>query len=153
MSSKPKSKLSENIPTDILSNSISNFVLEAVQLLSAGRFLIEAPEKTEMHPLFNSINQLMDDDQSSLLAIALINKGYPLSIFSMDGADTDVDAGAQEDRERAEEAMNSTALTVVSEDSMNSLMEVRQQSVKRARPLSPPSPPDRKEKIQLRERA
>ena len=163
MSSKPKSKLSENIPTDIFSNSISNFVLEAVQLLSAGRFLIEAPEKTGMHPLFNSINQLMDDNQSSL-AITLINKGYPLSIFPMDGADTDVDAGAQEDlysreakerapRERAEEAMNSTALTVVSEDSMNSLMEVRQQSVKRARPLSPPSPPDRKEKIQLRERS
>ena len=68
--------------------------------------------------------------------------------------DTDLDAGAQEDLysreaklqaapERWEEAMNSIALTVVSANSINSLMEVQHQSVKRA--LIPTS--------QLRERS
>ncbi len=47
--------------------------------------------------------------------------------------------------------MNSIALTVASANSMNSLMEVQHQSVKRA--LIPTSSPDRQEKIQLRERS
>ena len=116
-----------------------------------------------MSPLFDSNNLLVGDDQSSL-SIALIGSDNPHSTFSVDAADTDVDADAQEEdlysreakeqaaRERAEEAANSMALTVVAADPAESLMmDVQHQSSKRPRPLSPPSSPERLEKVQMRE--
>ena len=47
-----------------------------------------------MSPLFNSNNLLMGDDQSSLSIIALIGSDKPHSTFSVDAADTDLDADA-----------------------------------------------------------
>ena len=159
--------LSENFPTDTLSsssNSNSNSILEAVQFLSSGSLRIEPPENPGRSPRFNSNNLLLGDAQSSLPIALMIGSDNPHSTFSVDAADTDVDADAQEEdlysreakeqaaRERAEEAANSMALTVVTADSALSLMmDVQHQSSKRPRPLSPPSSPERLEKVQLRE--
>ena len=94
----------------------------------SGKFRIDPPENPGMSPLFNSNNLLMGDDQSSL-SIALIGSDNPHSTFSVDAADTDVDADTQEEdlysreakeqaaRERAEEAANSMALIVAVADS------------------------------------
>ena len=165
-------QLSETFPTGIPSSSNSSLVLDEakttllVSTTSSGRFRIEAPEIPEMNPtssfdnqLCNPNHQLMGDEQSSL-QIALLSSVNPSSTFSVDVVDTDVDvdidseddlysreAKEQAARERAEEAANAAALTVLAQP----IMEVQHQSVKRARPLSPSSSPDRLEKIPLRE--
>jgi hypothetical protein len=156
--------LSGNFPTDttLISSSSSNSILEAVQFLTSGSLRIEPPEENPgRSPRSN--NLLLGDAQSSL-SIALVGTDNPHSTFSVDAADTDVDADAQEEdlysreakeqaaREREEEAANSMALTVVAADPAESLMmDVQHQSSKRPRPLSPTSSPERLEKVQLRE--
>ena len=50
--------LSENFPTDTLSISNSNNILEAVQFLSSGSLRIEPPENPGRSPRFNSNNLL-----------------------------------------------------------------------------------------------